>query len=109
MRLRLLCALLAIGVLAACTDRQEADQLGLARKRIHIAPCGSATSVDGVAGVNPDPRQVYLGDWIVISVCHLDALVKDADAQQQPITLFIEGLDTGVEPSGIDLDTGKLT
>lgn len=109
MRLRLLCALLAIGVFAACTDRQEADQLGAARKHIHVWPCGSATSVDGVAGVNADPRQVYLDDWIVISVCHLDALVKDADSQQQPITLFIEGLDTGVQPSGIDLDTGKLT
>jgi hypothetical protein len=109
MRLRLLCALLAVGVFAACSDRQETDQLGAARKHIHIAPCGSETTVAGVAGVNPDPHQVYLGDWIVISVCHLDTLVRDAEAQQQPITLFIEGLDTGVEPSGIDFDTGKVT
>jgi hypothetical protein len=34
-------------------------------------------------------------------VCGLDVLVRDAEAQQQVITLFIEGLDTGVQPSGI--------
>jgi hypothetical protein len=65
--------------------------------------------VTGAAGVNANPRQVYLGDWVVVSVCHLDALVHDAEAQQQVITLFIEGLDTGVEPSGIDLESGTLT
>jgi hypothetical protein len=109
MRLRLLCALLAIGVFAACSDRQNVDQLSKARKQLLRAPCGSATAVAGVAGVNDDPRQVYLGDWIVVSVCHLDALVHDAEAQQQPITLFIEGLDSNVQPSGIDLDSGTLT
>jgi hypothetical protein len=110
MRLRLLCPLLLLLTFAACTERQEADQIGLARKRLKSAPCGSATAVAGVAGVNAaDPRQVYLTDWVVISVCHLDALVHDAEAQQQVITLFIEGLDTGVEPSGIDLQAGTLT
>jgi hypothetical protein len=110
MRLRLLSLLLALVAFASCSDRQDADQLGVARRRIHIAPCGPAAAVAGVAGVNKaDPRQVYLGDWIVVSVCHLDALVHDADAQQQPITLFIEGLDSGNEPAGIDLESGTLT
>ena len=81
----------------------------MARKRLHRAPCGATTAVAGAAGVNEDPRQVYLGDWVVVSVCHLDALVRDAEAQQQSITLYIEGLDTGVEPSGIDIETGTLT
>jgi len=107
MRLRLL--LLALVLLAACSDRQEVDHLGAARRRIHVAPCGPAMAVAGVAGVNADPRQVYLGDWIVVSVCHLDALVHDAEAQQQPITLFIEGLDSGNEPAGMDLESGTLT
>jgi hypothetical protein len=107
MRIRSL-ALLLLVALTAC-DRQEADQLGAARKHLHSAPCGAATAVDGVAGVNADPRQVYLGDWIVVSVCHLGALVHDAEAQQQAITLFIEGLDTGVQPSGIDIQNGTLT
>jgi hypothetical protein len=109
MRIRFTGLLLLVVVLTACTERQEADQLGLARKRLHSAPCGGVTAVAGAAGVNGDPRQVYVGDWVVLSVCHLDALVHDAEAQQQSITLFIEGLDTGVEPSGIDIEGGTLT
>jgi hypothetical protein len=108
MRIRLL-ALLLLVALTACTERQEADQLGAARSRLHSAPCGAATAVAGAAGVNADAHQVYLGDWVVISVCHLDALVRDAEAQQQSITLFIEGLDTGVQPSGIDIEGGTIT
>jgi hypothetical protein len=109
MRIRLTGVLLLLASLTACTERQEADQLGAARKHLHSAPCGAATAVAGAAGVNADPRQVYLGDWVVVSVCHLDALVRDAEAQQQSITLFIEGLDTGVAPSGIDIESGTLT
>src|SRR5947207_13379043 len=103
MRIRLLGLLFLLVVFTACTERQEADLLGAARKRLQSAPCGAATAVAGAAGVNFDPRQVFLGDWVVISVCHLDVLVRDAEAQQQAITLFIEGLDTGIEPSGIDI------
>jgi len=106
MRVRLVCLILALIVLASCAD---SDQLGAARRRLHNAPCGSSQAVAGVAGVNEDPRQVYLGDWVVISVCHLDALLHEAESQQQSITLFIEGLDSGVEPSGVDLETGTLT
>ncbi|HEV7574033.1 MAG TPA: hypothetical protein VGQ21_21265 [Thermoanaerobaculia bacterium] len=109
MRIRLTGVLLLLAVLTACTERQEADQLGAARKHLHSAPCGAATAVAGAAGVNADPRHVYLGDWVVVSVCHLDALVHNAEAQQQSITLFIEGLDTGVQPSGIDIQNGTLT
>lgn len=108
MRIRLL-ALLLLVALTSCAERQEADLLGTARKHLHSAACGAATAVAGAAGVNTDPRQVYLGDWVVVSVCHLDALVRDAEAQQQSITLYIEGLDTGVEPSGIDIEGGTLT
>jgi hypothetical protein len=108
MRLRILSSLLLLFLFAAC-DRQEVDYIGKARKHLHVAPCGSTPAVAGVAGVNDDPRLVYLGDWIVVSVCNLDTLVHDAEAQQQPITLFIEGLDSGNEPAGMDLDSGRLT
>jgi hypothetical protein len=108
MRLRLLYPLLALLVFGAC-ERQEVDQLDLARKQLKSAPCGSAVAVAGAAGVHDNPRQVYLGDWVVVSVCNLDVLEHDAQAQQQVITLFVEGLDTGVEPSGIDLESGTLT
>jgi hypothetical protein len=108
-RFRSLYLLLALVAFASSADGQEVDQLGAARRRLHVATCGPAAAVAGVAGVNADPRQVYLGDWVVVSVCHLDALVHDAEAQQQPITLFIEGLDSFNEPSGIDLESGTLT
>ena len=109
MRIRLLGLLLLLVLFAACTERQEVDQLGAARKRLHSAPCGATAAVAGAAGVNADPRQVYLGDWVVVSVCHLDTLVRDAETQQQEITLYIEGLDTGIEPSGIDIESGTIT
>ncbi|HXH41976.1 MAG TPA: hypothetical protein VNN08_25350 [Thermoanaerobaculia bacterium] len=109
MRLRVLVCILALVAIASCSDRQEADQLGAARRRTHPAPCGPGPAVAGAAGVNADPRQVYLGDWVVISVCHLDALLHEAEAQQQPITLFVDGLDSGNEPSGVDLESGTLT
>jgi len=108
-RLRILGLIVVLLALVSCSDRHEEDQIGKARRQIKPAPCGSGTAVAGVAGVNDDPRQVYLEDWVVVSVCHLDALVHDAEAQQQPITLFIEGLDTGLEPAGMDLESGTLT
>jgi len=109
-RRRILGLILVLLAFASCYDRQEVDQLGAARRRIKPAPCGGSPAVAGVAGVNlDDSHQVYLGDWIVVSVCNLDVLVHDAEAQQQPITLFIEGLDSGVEPSGMDLESGTLT
>jgi len=100
---------LAVLLLSACADRSEIDQLGAARRNLHVAPCSSETTVTGVAGVNSDPRMVYLGDWVIVSVCHLDELIKSAEAQQQPITLFIEGIDSGNEPVGIDRESGTLT
>ena len=96
-------------LLASCAERQEIDQLGDARKNLHVAPCTSDVTVTGVAGVNDDPRLVYLGDWVVVSVCHLDDLIKNAEAQQQPITLFIEGVDTGNATVGVDRESGTLT
>src|SRR5260221_10042028 len=48
------------------------------------------------------PDAVFLEDWIVVSVCHLDKLRADADKAQKPITLFIQGIDSGVEPAGVD-------
>jgi len=96
-------------LLSSCADRSEIDQLGKARAHLSSAGCGSEPMVAGVAGVNKDPHVVYLGDWIVVSVCHLDQLLKDAAAQQKSITLFIEGVDTGNEFVGVDRESGTLT
>jgi len=87
----------------------DTDQLSLARSRIRNARCGPAPAVAAVAGVNAGVRQFYVGDWLLVSVCHLDKLLDAADAAQAPVTLLLEGLDTGNQPVGIDRDSGTLT
>ena len=72
-------------------------------------PCGNEPAVTGVATVNADPHQVYLGDWVVISVCDLQKLVDTSSAAQSSITLYVEGMDTFNEPVGVDLQAGTLT
>lgn len=59
--------------------------------------------------MNPHAREVYLGDWVVVSVCSLHDLMKAAAAEQQPVTLFINGIDTGNPPVGVDHESGQLT
>ncbi|MCU1231649.1 MAG: hypothetical protein JWO97_4533 [Acidobacteria bacterium] len=96
-------------MLAACGGDGDSDQLSAARHHLRSAPCGNSPAVTGVAGVNTDPHQVFLGDWIIVSVCHLDQVLKAADAAQAPITLFIEGIDSGNEPVGVDVESGTIT
>jgi len=97
-------------VLAACsTHGEDTDQLSAARKRLRPAGCGAKPAVAAVASVNGDPHETFLGDWVIVSVCHLQDLLAAADAAQEPVTLFIEGRDTGNLPTGIDLESGTLT
>ncbi|MEK6375432.1 MAG: hypothetical protein AABO58_22370 [Acidobacteriota bacterium] len=98
-------ALFALG----CSKEGDSDQMARARSNLKIAPCSSTPAIAGVAGVNANPRAVYLGDWIVVSICNMQELVKQADAEQQPVTLFIEGIDSGNQPSGVDFDSGQMT
>jgi hypothetical protein len=107
-KLGLLAGAAALAV-AGCSNQSDSDSLTVARRHLRVAACGPAPAVAGVAGVNEEPRQVYLTDWVLVAVCHLDVFVKTAAAQQQPITLFIEGLDSGNPPTGVDLDHGILT
>lgn len=100
---------LALLVAAAC-EQQDADELTIARRQLRIVPCGAEPSIAGVAGVHPpDPRAAFLGDWIVVSVCHLDVLMKQAEAAQEPLSLFIQGKDFECQSSGIDFDSGQVT
>ena len=97
-------------LLAACAGGMDSDRLSVARRRLHPAPCGKEAAVAAAAGVNSgDPRLVYVGDWVMVSVCHLDDLLKAAEAAQAPITLFVEGVDTGNAQVGIDRESGSLT
>jgi hypothetical protein len=96
-------------LLSTASIYADTDQLSLARSRIRNARCGATPAIAAVAGVNPGARQFYVGDWLLVSVCHLDKLLDAADAAQAPVTLFVEGLDTGNHPVGIDRDSGTLT
>lgn len=96
-------------LLTAYSAAADTDQLSMARRRLRPAPCGAAPAVSGVAGVNANPRQAYVGDWLIVSVCHLDQFFQAAGAAQAPITLFVEGRDSGNEPVGVDLESGTLT
>jgi hypothetical protein len=68
-----------------------------------LAPCAEAQAVAGV-----QPRVVHLGDYVYVSVCHLKDFMKAAEERQQKVTLYINGIDTGNEPTGIDDDSGML-
>jgi hypothetical protein len=107
MRLPIACLGLALALLTGCA--RESDVIGRARKSLRNAPCGAEVAVAGVAGTNSNPRLVYLEDWVVVAVCNLDTLLKESSTRQQPITLFVEGMDTGNGPVGLDRETGTLT
>lgn len=105
-------ALLAVAGCAASSH--DTDQLTKGRENLwhRQAVCGGDPAVSGAAGVNAipyTPDTVFLDDWVLVSVCHLDKLKADAEKAQKPITLFIQGIDSGIEPSGVDYDNGVLT
>lgn len=101
---------LAFVLLTACSGHAaDTDQLSLARKRLRPTGCAATPAVAAVSSTNADSHRVYLGDWVVVSVCHLQQLLATADAAQVPLTLYVEGRDTGNEPAGIDIESGTLT
>jgi len=68
-----------------------------------LAPCGSAQAVASV-----QPGVVHLGDYVYVSVCHLQDFMKEAEAREQKVTLYVNGVDTFNEATGIDDDSGRL-
>jgi hypothetical protein len=110
MRIRLIAAAAVAALLAfGCSREVDSDQMERARRNLKSAPCGSTPALAGVVGVNENPRAVYLSDFIMVSVCNVQTLLQQADAQQQTVTLYIEGRDTGNQPTGIDYDRGTMT
>ncbi len=68
-----------------------------------LAPCGKTPAVAGA-----QPRVVHLGDYVYVSVCHLKDFMNEAEAREQKVTLYINGIDTFNEATGIYDDTGAL-
>jgi hypothetical protein len=77
--------------------------VSLAAAPAALAPCSAAQTVAGV-----QPRVVYLGDYVYVSVCHLKEFMAEAEAREQKVTLYINGIDTGNEATGIYDDSGML-
>ena len=109
---------LALGVLVAfaCSKGAPTDSLVTLRHNLRrFRGCTPNTkkldsvAVAGVSGPNKNPREVFLQDWLMVSVCNVETLIDLAENAQKPVTLFIEGIDTGIEPSGRDLQDGTLT
>jgi hypothetical protein len=94
---------------AACAQQQDADELTVGRRQLRVVPCGAEPAIAGVAGVHPhDPRATFLGDWIIVSICHLDEFMKQAEAAQEPVALHINGHDFDNPPLGIDYQSGQV-
>jgi hypothetical protein len=72
--------------------------------------CGAKQEVAEVVTpkVNPE-RTAYLGDWVTLYICHQDAFVLEAAKEQKSVTLFINGVDTGVGPQKSDAVAGTMT
>ncbi len=107
-RSRLSATALLLLTFAYCGGHRDSDDLSLARRNLHSAPCGDTPAVSGVAGIHGDPRRVFLGDRVLVSVCHLDQFLASADAAQESITLFIEGIDMEIPPAALDLQSGTV-
>jgi hypothetical protein len=96
---------LMLGFVAPCASAEGA------------LPCADETAVYAVGAGSGDDlgerhRQrpvAYINDYVTLGVCHLDRLLVSAKAQAQDVTLYINGLDSGLKPSGIDHARGSLT
>lgn len=89
----------ALAMLLASTDVLAAK----------LAPCGATPAVAGISTPPRNrPRTVYLGDYAIVHVCHVGAFLAEAEAREQKVTLFVDGVDTGNEPVGIDHDGGSV-
>ncbi|MDQ3279989.1 MAG: hypothetical protein M3Q69_01085 [Acidobacteriota bacterium] len=72
--------------------------------------CGAKQAVAEVVTPRENPdRTAYLGDWVTIYICHQDAFALDAAQQQKNITLFVNGIDTGVVAQKTDAVAGTMT
>jgi len=74
-----------------------------------LAPCESAQAVAGIGSPPENPRRtVYLGDYATVWVCHADAFLAEAEAREEKVTLYVNGVDTHNEPVAVDDATGAI-
>lgn len=76
-----------------------------------LPPCapGGAPSIRGVLTADRNaPRTIYLNDYVTIVLCGMNEFVGEARRQDKPITLYIDYLDSGIEPIGMDERNGGI-
>lgn len=75
-----------------------------------LPPCGPDHAVRGVTTppANP-PRTFYLTDYVTVHVCNLDEFLAESERQQQPVSLYLEGVDTKNPPVGVNREEQTLT
>jgi hypothetical protein len=72
--------------------------------------CGAKPELAEVVTPKENPERVaYLGDWVTIYICHQDALMLEAAHEQKAVTLFVNGVDTGVLAQKTDAVMGTMT
>ncbi|MCU1349110.1 MAG: hypothetical protein JWO56_2140 [Acidobacteria bacterium] len=72
--------------------------------------CGKDAALAGVETPKDNrQRTAYLGDWVKISICHTDEFLLAASKDQKDVTLFINGVDSGVKADKVNLDEGSMT
>lgn len=103
---------LTVGLLLLVAFASRADQ----------APPVKCTDTDPktrsvVAGLVVVPRHddpkvlesvARLGDELVVFVCFMEDFLGEAGAAPKKVTMFLNGRDTGIEPSIVDRATGRL-
>lgn len=85
----------ALSAPAACTDVPQIASVQVDEKDRKALTQGGAPAA-------------YLNDRIQVKVCALDQLMDSAAAAQKPVTLFINGSDTGLTPIATDRQAGLL-
>ena len=75
-----------------------------------VAPCGADQAVRGVTTPHENPpRTFYLTDYLTIYVCHLNEFLAESERQQQPVTLYLNGVDTKNPPVAVNREEGTIT
>jgi hypothetical protein len=84
---------------------------GAASARAAEPTCGDNTPQVATVKLDEPGRKAqaaYLNDRIQVKVCALDKLLEGAQAAQKPVSLYINGNDTGLAPISIDRKGGLL-
>ncbi|HYR28633.1 MAG TPA: hypothetical protein VEU30_09210, partial [Thermoanaerobaculia bacterium] len=60
-----------------------------------LPPCGTDPAIRGVSTPKENlPRVIYLGDYVTVHLCNLNAFLLEAERQQQEVTLYLNGVNT---------------